>query len=91
MMKHRTRFAASIVLLASAAGADTGSGLNGTWISEGSQEHRTLILKSDGVGSFFSDHPAGVCAAELEVTFDGSFAVASGAAPNCQQKGKNRL
>lgn len=59
----------------------------GDWISEGSQETRTLTLKADNGGEFVSAHSIGICRASLKVGYDGDFLQANGLAENCQKKG----
>ena len=66
--------------------APENQGLNGTWISKGKMEIRTLVLNDNNKGEFISKHPQGTCIAKLKVTLDDQFVRASGLAPNCQQQ-----
>lgn len=66
-------------------------GLNGTWVSKGQQEVRTLSLNDNGKGRFVSDHPQGSCDANLNSVVESHFAMASGLVPNCQQTDINRI
>ena len=57
-----------------------------TWVSKGKVETRTLTLNDYDRGRFLSEHPQGKCKADLKYKMQGQFVMASGTAPDCQQK-----